>query len=62
LAVGFSALARTESRGSHFRSDFNFEDDENFLAHSLAKIQEQNNDEIKMEIKFKKIYNKKFKN
>ena len=62
LAVGFSAIARTESRGSHYRSDYNFEDNENFLAHSLVKIHEQNNDEIKMEIKFKKIYNNKFTN
>ena len=31
-----SALARTESRGSHQRTDFPERDDERFLAHSLA--------------------------
>jgi fumarate reductase flavoprotein subunit len=31
-----SALQRTESRGSHQRTDFPQRDDENFLAHSLA--------------------------
>lgn len=31
-----SALARTESRGAHQRSDHPRRDDENFLAHSLA--------------------------
>ena len=29
------ALARTESRGAHFRNDFPRRDDENFLKHSL---------------------------
>ncbi|OLD36561.1 MAG: hypothetical protein AUI83_25915 [Armatimonadetes bacterium 13_1_40CM_3_65_7] len=31
-----SALARTESRGSHQRTDFAARDDSKFLAHSLA--------------------------
>ncbi len=35
-AVTQSALQRTESRGSHQRTDFPQRDDENFLAHSLA--------------------------
>lgn len=30
-----SALAREESRGSHYRSDFPYRDDEAFLKHSL---------------------------
>jgi len=30
-----SALARTESRGAHFRNDFPHRDDQNFLKHSL---------------------------
>ena len=30
-----SALAREESRGSHYRSDFPYRDDETFLKHSL---------------------------
>lgn len=33
--VARSALAREESRGSHYRSDFPYRDDENFLRHSL---------------------------
>ena len=32
----YSALARTESRGSHQRTDYPDRDDENFLKHSLA--------------------------
>ena len=35
-AVVHSALARTESRGSHQRTDFAGRDDQNFLKHSLA--------------------------
>ncbi len=32
-----SALARNESRGSHYRSDFAFRDDEDFLKHSATE-------------------------
>jgi fumarate reductase flavoprotein subunit len=35
-----AALQRTESRGSHQRTDHTDRDDENFLAHSLAYYQE----------------------
>lgn len=35
-AVAHSALARTESRGAHQRTDFPERDDQRFLAHSLA--------------------------
>ena len=35
-AVAYSALARTESRGSHQRTDFPERDDERYLTHSLA--------------------------
>ena len=35
-AIVYSALERTESRGSHQRTDFPGRDDENFLKHSLA--------------------------
>ncbi len=31
-----SAVARDESRGAHFREDFNTRDDENFLKHTMA--------------------------
>jgi L-aspartate oxidase len=34
-AILVSALARTESRGAHFRNDFPQRDDQNFLKHSL---------------------------
>ncbi len=34
-AILHSALARTESRGAHFRNDFPQRDDENFLKHSV---------------------------
>jgi len=35
-AIVHSAIARTESRGSHQRTDYPDRDDERFLAHSLA--------------------------
>ena len=38
LAANFSALSRRESRGAHYRSDFEKRDDENFCAHSLVKM------------------------
>ena len=39
-AILASALARTESRGAHFRNDFPQRDDRNFLKHSLFTGQE----------------------
>ncbi len=36
VAVAHSALARTESRGSHQRTDYPQRDDERFLRHTLA--------------------------
>jgi succinate dehydrogenase/fumarate reductase flavoprotein subunit len=35
--VARSALARQESRGSHYRSDFPYRDDEDFNKHSLVQ-------------------------
>src|SRR5262249_40080549 len=35
-AIAQSALHRTESRGSHQRTDFPVRDDQKFLAHSLV--------------------------
>jgi succinate dehydrogenase/fumarate reductase flavoprotein subunit len=34
-AILASALARTESRGAHFRNDFPQRDDVNFCKHSI---------------------------
>jgi len=42
LALNFSALNRQESRGAHYRSDFNFRDDDNFLCHSLVNCDDAN--------------------
>ncbi|MBW2621933.1 MAG: succinate dehydrogenase flavoprotein subunit [Deltaproteobacteria bacterium] len=35
-----SALTRTESRGGHFRDDYPNRDDENFLKHTMAYLEE----------------------
>jgi L-aspartate oxidase len=37
LVMAKSALARHESRGSHYRSDFPYRDDEDFAKHSTAQ-------------------------
>jgi len=34
------ALARNESRGAHFRNDYNSRDDANFLKHTFAYMDE----------------------
>jgi succinate dehydrogenase / fumarate reductase flavoprotein subunit len=39
LCVGLGALARTESRGAHYRTDYNTRDDVNWLKHTLAHYQ-----------------------
>jgi succinate dehydrogenase/fumarate reductase flavoprotein subunit len=38
IATNIAALHRLESRGAHYRSDFNYRDDDKFLAHSLVGI------------------------
>jgi len=37
LLIARSGLAREESRGSHYRSEFPFRNDEDFGKHSLAQ-------------------------
>ena len=39
LAIATGALARTESRGAHFRTDYDSRDDVNWLKHTLAYYQ-----------------------
>ena len=38
-----SAIARNESRGAHYREDFNTRDDENFLKHTMAYMDKDGN-------------------
>lgn len=38
LLMARSALAREESRGSHYRSDFPYRDDDEFQKHSLIQL------------------------
>jgi succinate dehydrogenase / fumarate reductase flavoprotein subunit len=40
LCVCLGAMERKESRGAHFRTDFNTRDDKNWLKHTLAYYQE----------------------
>ncbi|RJQ06484.1 MAG: FAD-binding protein [Bacillota bacterium] len=37
-AIAAGALARKESRGSHFRTDYKERDDQNFLKHTIARL------------------------
>ncbi|OFW61224.1 MAG: fumarate reductase (quinol) flavoprotein subunit [Actinobacteria bacterium RBG_16_64_13] len=39
LTVGMGAVARQESRGAHYRTDYNTRDDVNWLQHTLAYYQ-----------------------
>jgi len=55
VAVGFCALNRKESRGSHYRSDNLGHDDQNFYGHSLVSL--KNFDEIIMEFNLKPVKN-----
>ena len=55
VAVGFCALNRKESRGSHYRSDNLGHDDQNFFGHSLVRL--KNFDEIIMEFNLKPVKN-----
>ena len=55
LAVAYSALQRTESRGSHYRCDFTNIND-NFLYHSLVGV-DTINKELKFNFGTKKIRN-----
>jgi len=41
LVMAKSGLARHESRGSHYRSDFPYRDDDNFAKHSVAKKEKE---------------------
>ena len=39
LCVALGAIQRQESRGAHFRTDYNTRDDANWLKHTLAYYQ-----------------------
>jgi len=47
LFIVESAIARNESRGAHYREDFDTRNDEDFLKHTMAYMDE--NGEIKLD-------------
>lgn len=55
LAANFAALNREESRGAHYRSDFLARDDENFLAHSMVKILQNDDNDFVLEFKLQDV-------
>ncbi len=48
-AIVHSALARKESRGAHFRTDITERDDDNWLKHTLAYKDTDNEDGVRIE-------------
>ena len=48
-AIVHSALARKESRGAHFRTDITERDDDNWLKHTLAYQDDENEDGVRVE-------------
>lgn len=54
IATCYAALQRKESRGAHYRTDFQLRDDQKWLRHSLVKIDHNFNIEYKTkEVNFK---------
>ncbi len=55
-AAAFSAINRKESRGAHYRSDFENRDDINFLCHSMVCLSDSDQNELEFftkEVKMK---------
>ncbi|MDE3186346.1 MAG: L-aspartate oxidase [Acidobacteriota bacterium] len=48
-AILHSSLARTESRGAHFRNDYPHRDDERFLKHSVLRMHEGREEPVEFE-------------
>ena len=55
LAANFAALNRKESRGAHYRSDFAFRDDENYLSHSLVLLKKGQNDDFELDFSLQAV-------
>jgi succinate dehydrogenase / fumarate reductase flavoprotein subunit len=60
-----SALARKESRGGHFREDYDKRDDVNFMRHTMAyrevSVDEHGNDSVTIRLDYKPVVQTRYK-